>query len=703
MRNNQPVTGREYQIRNDAAFITHTDAKGRITRANDEFVEASGFTREELLGQSHNIVRHPEMPTEAFRDLWATLKRGRPWSGLVKNRRKDGDHYWVRANVSPASDGGYTSVRAKPSRQEVDVADKLYRAMLKDPAIKMNGGHPVPGGFAGFTRKLFGNLRISQRLWMMVSISCLIFVIAVVIGWHGLNDSRYALKTVYQDRAMPMYDLSKINSLIKENYSDVLRAFQHDPAGSMLAVHDHPTSLHTNAIKKRSNELDALWNQYWSSHLTEEEKVLAANFAERRDAWNVKLNLAVASIEANDFSPQIMAEFLQTGRNEGRAAEEAMDKLLEYQVLDAKRLFENAEAMHQRNSIIFGLLIVFGLAGVLAPAVFTVGYISRSLDQAGRAAKSVASGDLTQPMPEPGEDEIGDLMAQLGVMRNSLHELIASISQNMKQLNHSAGELAHLAERSARATEMQAESASSMAASVEQLSVSIDQVEEYASEARGVTQASSTQSTEGGRIIHEAAAEMGHIANAVNSTAGTIKELEGYSDQISSIVQVIKDIADQTNLLALNAAIEAARAGEKGRGFAVVADEVRKLAERTGNSTQEIGAMINKIQQGTQRAVQEMETGVRRVNDGVELAHKAGDSVTGIRDSAEHATRAVDDINLALKEQAVAARDIAQKVERIAQGSEQNSAAVAQTAASAHRLEQLAGELNNLAARFRIA
>jgi methyl-accepting chemotaxis protein len=233
--------------------------------------------------------------------------------------------------------------------------------------------------------------------------------------------------------------------------------------------------------------------------------------------------------------------------------------------------------------------------------------------------------------------------------------------------------------------------------------VSIDQVEEHAREARAVTQDSSVQSSEGGRIIHEAASEMKRIAEAVNGTAGTIKDLEGYSDQISSIVQVIKDIADQTNLLALNAAIEAARAGEQGRGFAVVADEVRKLAERTGNSTQEIGAMIDKIQQGTQRAVQEMEAGVKRVGEGVSLAHQAGDSVTGIRDSAQRVTHAVDDISLALKEQTVAARDIAQKVEHIAQGSEENSAAVAQTAASAHRLEQLASELNELASRFRIA
>ncbi len=92
MRNNQPVSGIERQLDASVTIISHTDASGRITFVNEDFIDASGFSHDELIGQPHNMVRHPDMPAEAFRDLWDTLKHGRPWSGLVKNRCKNGDH-----------------------------------------------------------------------------------------------------------------------------------------------------------------------------------------------------------------------------------------------------------------------------------------------------------------------------------------------------------------------------------------------------------------------------------------------------------------------------------------------------------------------------------------------------------------------------------------------------------------------------------
>ncbi len=117
MRNNQPVSQREFEYADDATLMSVTDTQSNITYANAAFVAVSGFDREEIIGQPHNMVRHPDMPKEAFADMWRTVKGGESWSALVKNRRKNGDHYWVRANASPVRRNnqvvGYMSVRTK--------------------------------------------------------------------------------------------------------------------------------------------------------------------------------------------------------------------------------------------------------------------------------------------------------------------------------------------------------------------------------------------------------------------------------------------------------------------------------------------------------------------------------------------------------------------------------------------------------------
>ena len=136
MRKNFPVTQQEYLIASGETLVSVTDAQGRILHCNAAFIAASGFTRDELLGQPHNLIRHPDMPEEAFRDLWDTVRAGLPWTALVKNRRKNGDHYWVRANVTPMRAGdrvvGYLSVRSCPGREEVRAAEALYARMREE-------------------------------------------------------------------------------------------------------------------------------------------------------------------------------------------------------------------------------------------------------------------------------------------------------------------------------------------------------------------------------------------------------------------------------------------------------------------------------------------------------------------------------------------------------------------------------------------
>jgi aerotaxis receptor len=136
MRLNLPVTQHEYTFPTEQTLVSVTDLKGRITYCNPAFIEVSGYSSAELLGQAHNLVRHPDMPEEAFRDMWATIQARLPWTGLVKNRRKNGDYYWVQANATPMVDGsqitGFLSVRTVPSRSAVQAAETLYAQMRSE-------------------------------------------------------------------------------------------------------------------------------------------------------------------------------------------------------------------------------------------------------------------------------------------------------------------------------------------------------------------------------------------------------------------------------------------------------------------------------------------------------------------------------------------------------------------------------------------
>jgi len=159
MRQNLPVTQKEFDYDSHTTLMSVTDTEGQIVYANDAFGSLSGFDTEALQGQSHNIVRHPDMPVEAFADMWATLKTGKSWTGLVKNRRKNGDHYWVRANATPVMHNGvctgYISVRTKPERPEVQAAERLYAALR--------------AGQAG-ARRLHQGLVVRTGLWAWTSL-----------------------------------------------------------------------------------------------------------------------------------------------------------------------------------------------------------------------------------------------------------------------------------------------------------------------------------------------------------------------------------------------------------------------------------------------------------------------------------------------------------------------------------------------------
>ncbi|WP_159912199.1 PAS domain-containing methyl-accepting chemotaxis protein [Pantoea sp. 18069] len=198
MRVNSPVTQREYEFPDNATLMSTTDTQSHITYANAAFVDVSGFAVEEIQQQPHNVVRHPDMPKEAFGDMWATLKGGEPWTALVKNRRKNGDHYWVRANATPVIRNGkavgYMSVRTKATREEIASAERLYADMREGRArhLKLHKGLLLRTGLMGITTA-FKTMRVRSRIRLSLAVLLAGLVGgAWALGMQGMQWAQFA-------------------------------------------------------------------------------------------------------------------------------------------------------------------------------------------------------------------------------------------------------------------------------------------------------------------------------------------------------------------------------------------------------------------------------------------------------------------------------------------------------------------------------
>ena len=193
MRNNQPVTNREVDVLDDQAIVSKTDLKGNITYVNPYFTQISGYGEAELLGAPQNILRHPDMPADAFADLWASIQAGTPWTGLVKNRCKNGDHYWVRANITPIRENGktigYMSVRVKAGRDQIARAEEAYRAILlkEGHGIRIKNGQVIRPGMGNLLARL-SHVSLAMRVWLATSVVNVLQVIvcaAALLGGDG--------------------------------------------------------------------------------------------------------------------------------------------------------------------------------------------------------------------------------------------------------------------------------------------------------------------------------------------------------------------------------------------------------------------------------------------------------------------------------------------------------------------------------------
>ena len=351
-----------------------------------------------------------------------------------------------------------------------------------------------------------------------------------------------------------------------------------------------------------------------------------------------------------------------------------------------------------RLSINVAIMLVIVALGVLI-ARSVLRQLGGEPADAVQVMKRAAAGDLTVDIPQ---SSAGSLLGELSRMLCAIRQMVGDISSKSDIVRRTAEGISVASGQVAVASHRQADSASAMAAAVEQLTVSINQISESAHDTERYSSAATTLAASGETRVAEAANEMALIAQQTSSAAGAIRSLESRAAEISTIANVIKEIAAQTNLLALNAAIEAARAGEQGRGFAVVADEVRKLAERTTQATARISQMVSTIQGDTSETVQAMQSAEPKVRQGRQLALQATGVLDEIERHAEDSLARARDVANATREQAIAATGIAGHVENIASMTEETDAATRNNAAAAQELKNVAASLQAAVAYFKV-
>ncbi len=347
-------------------------------------------------------------------------------------------------------------------------------------------------------------------------------------------------------------------------------------------------------------------------------------------------------------------------------------------------------------------LVVIGLVGIIGYVVSAV--VSKNIRNVAASLEDMAQGDgdLTQRLQASGNDEVGQLVSSFNTFVGKLQGLIGEIVGSIAQLSAAAEEMSAVSAECNSSVSQQLAETEQVATAMNEMTDTVQEVARNATQASESAHNASAEADEGRKVVDETMSSITALADEVEKAAETIQKLEHDSENIGSVLDVIRGISEQTNLLALNAAIEAARAGEQGRGFAVVADEVRTLASRTQESTLEIQSMIESLQSGAAQAVSVMEQGRNQAKISVDNAARAGESLRAITGSVTNISDMNTQIASAAEEQSSVAEEIDRNVTNISQLGNQTADGAKQTAVSSHEMAQLAVQLQSLVGQFKV-
>jgi methyl-accepting chemotaxis protein len=725
-----PLTNNEVILKKGTILVSRTDLMGRITYVNDAFVETSGFSRDELMGAEHNIVRHPDMPAVAYEDLWKTLKQLRPWQGLVKNRCKNGDHYWVEANAMPLFKDGkvyeYLSVRHPPKRDRIPATDELYRK-IREGEVKLN-----PRGLTALFKSI-SEIAIAKKNAFVVSayLAPILFLmyrlflaqeyallagvtlLAAMASALSINMTRTITDTL-ETAITICYRLSsgsfgnKVDLKRNDQLGDFLRGLYCMEVKLGVDLADYKQGLAES--KRITQALDNVHNGvmvanksfeiiYMNESIQKIFKAAESDIRKQLPDFSVD-KLMGSNIDLYHKNPAVQRGMLEKLQEAFRAelviAGRHMDVIASpvngeggerigyvaewedrtHEVLIEKEIDQLVQSVKAGDlSTRIKLTDKEGFAKALSVGINELTDVIESVfNDVNRVMESMAEGDLTAAITNEYQGVYAECKNNINDTLAKLSEFIIQIRDAADFIDSSSQEMASGNNNLSHRAEQQAASLEETAASMEELASTVKNNAQNTVQATEVVNSASQLAQKGGGIVTSAIAAM--------------QEINESSNKIAEIIGVIDEIAFQTNLLALNASVEAARAGEQGRGFSVVATEVRNLAQRSATAAQQSNELI-------QNSVQKVRAGTAFVNE-------TGAALTEIVESVAKVGDIVSHIASASSEQSAGIEQVNQAVSQMDDITQQNAALAEQAAAGSIAMSEQSTNMTQLLSFFRV-
>lgn len=707
--------GKEFQLPTDMVILSTSDLKGNIVDYNEGFREASGYSDAELAGQAHNILRHEDMPKEAFKDFWQTIQAGKPWFGIVKNKRKNGDYYWVAANASPIIENGqttgYLSVRYPATQEQKQFAQKLYADVKQgrarfpwtksESAIKKALHAIIPLGLG--VASVFALLAQSGLSGMTVTASLVVLGALGYVSYQlvqaghiplvlrkGIEDiANGRFKAPIQNNSEWGFALNMIRSRVAEsaarNY-DSLRSSQvlataMNAASTNIMVADAEFNIQSMnqslqaMFSKNEAKLQQVLPQFNAAAVVGSNMdIFHQNPAHQRQMvekltqpWTGELKLAGLVLRLT------VVPIIHQGRKLGYVVE-WLDRTEEANITQSI-----INVMENMNDGSFDSRVEADAEGVLALMKQNINSSMERMAVAVNAISEVveaqAAGDLTKELPK-------------GVFKGQIHDLKNAInysSEKVKQVVSAAIEASRIVNE---ASNQVSQGASELSERVQSQAAALEQTSATMNQMATAIENNSDHSRKVAELAIKVKADSIESSQVMQQTIEAMSAIQQSSHQISDIVTLIDSIAFQTNLLALNAAVEAARAGDHGRGFAVVAGEVRGLAQKSAEAAKDIRRLI--------------EDSVTRVDKGTQLAKSSGERLNGITGSIEEVADMINQIAQSSSEQSEGINQVHQAIVQIDGVTQQNAALVEETTAAAETLNTEAVHLRETMSYFKI-